>query len=150
MFEDDEMHRVCSACVAKTGKRKATPAEGAGAGSSKRPKQAKGRGKTGSVSRARPDNNTKLEILKMIDAKVSYAQIADRFRCSVRFLATVRSDRKKIEATVAAGGGGQKTARKGEFPEVRYKIHAAAVTFVSPPALSVPRLVPPTRFLRSL
>ncbi|CAB1102155.1 unnamed protein product [Ectocarpus sp. CCAP 1310/34] len=34
MFEDDEKHRICSECVAKAGKRKATPAEGAGAGPS--------------------------------------------------------------------------------------------------------------------
>ena len=113
MFEDDDKHRICSTCVAKAGKRKATPAEGAGAGPSQPPKKKKGSG-----SRARPDNNAKLEILKLIDAKVSYTQIADRFRCSVRFLATVRSDRKQIEAAAAAGGGSQKTARKGEFPEV--------------------------------
>ena len=53
-------------------------------------------------------------------AKVSYTQIVDRFGCSVRFLATVRSDRKQIEAAAAAGGGSQKTARKGDFPEVSY------------------------------
>ena len=66
------------------------------------------------------DINGKLDILKLIDAKVSYAQIADRFKCSVRFLATVKSDRKKIEAAAAAGAGSQKTARKAEFHEVSY------------------------------
>ena len=120
MFDDHETKRICSTCVAKVGKRKATPAEGAGAGPSKRPKKTKGGSREGSGSRARPDNNTKLEILKLMDAKVSYAQIADRFGCSVRFLATVRSDRKQIEAAAAAGGGSQKTARKGDFPEVSY------------------------------
>eukprot|EP00903_Cladosiphon_okamuranus_P010992 g10381.t1 len=107
IFEDDDKHRICSKCVAKAGKRKATPAEGAGAGSSKRPKKTKGRRKKGSGSRARPDNNTKLEILKLMDAKVSYSQIADRFECSLRFLATVRSERKAIEAAAAAGDGSQ-------------------------------------------
>ena len=115
MFDDHETKRICSTCVTKAGKRKATPAEGAGAGPSKRPKKTKGGSREGSGSRARPDNNTKLEILKLMDAKVSYAQIADRFGCSVRFLATVRSDRKQIEAAAAAGGGSQKTARKGDF-----------------------------------
>ena len=99
----------------------ATPAEGAGAGPSKRPKNKKDAGGKGSSSsRLRLDNDQKLEILKLMDAKVSYAQIADRFGCSVRFLATVRSDRKQIEAAAAAGGGSQKTARKGDFPEVSY------------------------------
>eukprot|EP00903_Cladosiphon_okamuranus_P020286 g18616.t1 len=107
MFEDEDKHRVCSRCVAKADKRKATPAEGAGAGSSKRPKKRKGRRKKGSGSRARPDNNTKLEILKLMDAKVSYSQIADRFECSLRFLATMRSERKAIEAAAVAGDGSQ-------------------------------------------
>lgn len=126
MFEDDDKHRICSTCVAKAGKRKATPAEGAGAGPSQPPKKKKGSG-----SRARPDNTAKLEILKLIDAKVSYTQIADRFGCSVRFLATVRSDRKQIQALLARthvssgceeedeaedGGGDQNTGRERRAP----------------------------------
>ena len=42
MFDDHETKRICSTCVAEAGKRKATPAEGAGAGSSQRPKKTKG------------------------------------------------------------------------------------------------------------
>jgi hypothetical protein len=132
MFEDDDMHRICSTCVAKAGKRKATPAEaeGAGAGPSKPPSKKKkgGHGKGGG-SRARPDNDTKLEILKLMDDKVSYTQIADRFKCSVRFLATVRSGRKQIEEAAAAGGGSQKTARKGDFPEVSYILQTRCCEF---------------------
>jgi len=48
MFDDHETKRICSTCVAKAGKRKATPAEGAGAGPSKRPKKTKGGSKQGS------------------------------------------------------------------------------------------------------
>ena len=48
MFDDHETKRICSTCVAKAGKRKATPAEGAGAGPSKRPKKTKGVSKQGS------------------------------------------------------------------------------------------------------
>lgn len=54
MFDDHETKRICSTCVAKAGKRKATPAEGAGAGPSKRPKKTKGRSKQGSSG----DENT--------------------------------------------------------------------------------------------
>ena len=57
-----------------------------------------------------------------MDDKVSYSQIADRFGCSVRFLAMVRSARKQIEEAAAAGDGSQKTARKGDFPEVSYML----------------------------
>ena len=48
MFDDHETKRICSTCVAKAGKRKATPAEGARAGPSKRPKKTKGVSKQGS------------------------------------------------------------------------------------------------------
>ena len=44
MFDDHETKRICSTCVAKAGKRKATPAESAGVGPSKRPKKTKGGG----------------------------------------------------------------------------------------------------------
>ncbi|CAB1101407.1 unnamed protein product [Ectocarpus sp. CCAP 1310/34] len=120
MFEDEDKHRICSSCVAKAGKRKAAPAEGAGAEPSKRPaKKMNGGSKKGSHagSRARPDINRKLEILKLLDAKVSHAQIADHFKCSVRVFGTVKAGRQKVEEAAAAGGGNQKTARKGGFPE---------------------------------
>ena len=67
-----------------------------------------------------PDNNTKLEILKLLGAKVSQVEIAEHFRCSERFVRTVKADRKKVEAATAAGGGTQKTARRGYFPEVSF------------------------------
>ena len=125
MFDDIETHRICSTCDTRIGKRKATAAKGAGAGPSKRPSAAgagagpseRQKDKKGG-SRARPDNNTKLEILKLLDAKVSQVEIADHFGCSERFIRTVKADRKKVEAATAAGGGTQKTARRGDFPEV--------------------------------
>ena len=70
VFDDIETHRICSTCVTRIGKRKATAADGAGAGPSERQKDKSGGSKKGG-SRARPDNNTKLEILKLLDAKVS-------------------------------------------------------------------------------
>ena len=84
MFDDPATKRICSTCVAEAGKRKATPASGGKPG--REPNKTKGGSEKGSGSRARPDNNAKVEILKLVDAKVSYAQIANRFGCSVRFL----------------------------------------------------------------
>ncbi|CAB1100439.1 unnamed protein product [Ectocarpus sp. CCAP 1310/34] len=120
VFEDNGQNRICSTCVARTSKRKATPAKGAGAGPFKRQKQTSGGSKKGTGSRARLDNNKKLEILKMLDQKVSHAQIADRFKCSLRLIETVKAGRQKVETGTAAGCGSQKSARKGDFPEVRY------------------------------
>ena len=65
MFDDHDTKRVCSTCVAEAGKRKAA-SEGAGTGPSKRPKKTKGGSEKGSGSRARPDNNAKLEIIKFV------------------------------------------------------------------------------------
>ena len=67
MFDDHETKRICSMCVAVAGKRKATPAESAGAGPSKRPKKTKGGSEKGSGSRARSDNSAKLETLQLMD-----------------------------------------------------------------------------------
>ncbi|CAB1111078.1 unnamed protein product [Ectocarpus sp. CCAP 1310/34] len=118
VFEDNEQHLICSTCVARTSKRKGTPAKGAGAGQSKRQKQTSGGSKKGTASRARLDSNKKLDILKMLDQKVSHAQIADRFKCSLRFIGTANAGRQKVETATAAGCGSQKIARKGDFPEV--------------------------------
>ena len=84
-------------------------------------------------SRARPENNTKLEILKLLDAKVSQVEIEDRFGSSERFARTVKADRKKVEAATAAGGGTQKTARRGDFPEVTFLFPAFFFIIVSTP-----------------
>ena len=66
MFDDHETKRICSTCVAEAGRRKTSPAEGAGAGPSQRPTNTKGGGEKGSGSRARSDNNAKVEILKFV------------------------------------------------------------------------------------
>ena len=66
MFDDHEMKRICNTCIAEAGQRKATPAEGAGAGPSQRPKKTKKGSEKGSGARARPDNNAKLEIIMLV------------------------------------------------------------------------------------
>ena len=143
VFDDIETHRIRSTCVTRIDKRKATAADGAGAGPSHRPSAAgagagpserqkdKSGGSKKGGSRARPNNNTKLEILKLLDAKVSRVEIADRFGCSERFIRTVKADRKKVEAATAAGGGTQKTARRGDFSEVSFLFPAFFSKIVS-------------------
>ena len=126
---DFETSRICSSCVAaKTGKRKATAAGvDAGAGPSKRPTE-KGGGKK--ASRARLSNADKVEVLKLLDAKISHEQIADRFKCSERLVRKVKAERKEVEAKAAAGDGSQKTARRGDFPEVG-RVHDMPGNFLS-------------------
>ncbi|CAB1097451.1 unnamed protein product [Ectocarpus sp. CCAP 1310/34] len=99
MFGDNEQHRICSACVAKDGKRKAPAADTGGRGQSKRPKVTNGGNKKFQPSRkgprARPDLDAKLEMLKLMDAKVTHEQIADRFACSVLLVRDVKKSRQK-------------------------------------------------------
>ena len=49
-FDDIETHRICSTSVTRIGKRKATAADGAGAGSSERQKDKSGGSKKGGFS----------------------------------------------------------------------------------------------------
>ena len=64
--DGNENHRICSACVAKAGKRKVSAADSTGKAQSKRPK-ATNRGSSKSQPRARPDFNAKCEMLKLMD-----------------------------------------------------------------------------------
>ncbi|CAB1113572.1 unnamed protein product [Ectocarpus sp. CCAP 1310/34] len=86
MFGDNEQHRICSACVAKDGKRKVPTADTGGRGQSNRPKVTNGGSKKSQPSRkgprAQPDLYAKLEMLKLMDAKVTHEQKADRCRAS--------------------------------------------------------------------
>ena len=98
--DDNEYHRICSACVAKAGKRKAPAADSAGRAQSKRPKATNGGSKKSQPRvgpRARPDFGAKLEMLKLMDDKVTHEQIADRFGCSERLVRDVKKNRKKYE-----------------------------------------------------
>ncbi|CAB1102147.1 unnamed protein product [Ectocarpus sp. CCAP 1310/34] len=96
MFGDNEQHRICCACVAKDGKRKAPAADTCGRGQSERPKVTNGGSKKSQPSRkeprAQPDLDAMLEMLKLMDAKVTHEQIADRFACSVRLVRDVKKN----------------------------------------------------------
>ncbi|CAB1101309.1 unnamed protein product [Ectocarpus sp. CCAP 1310/34] len=116
----NENHRICSACVAKAGKRKVSAADSTGKAQSKRPKATNG-GSNKSQPRARPDFSAKCEMLKLMDQKVTHEQLADRFKCSERLVRDVKKNRKKYETEAAAGrGGSKKNVRTGNNPEVRY------------------------------
>ena len=60
--DENENHRICSACVANAGKRKAPAADSAGEAQSKRPKATNGGSKKSQPRRARPDFRAKLEM----------------------------------------------------------------------------------------
>ena len=100
MVGDIETRRICCSCVARAGKRKETGkrkeipaegAEGAGSGPSQRPTKKKGGSvKASCGARARVDINGKLDILKLIDAKVSYAHLGLGVRVRVRVRVRVK------------------------------------------------------------
>ena len=77
--ENNELHRICSKYSAKAGKRKAIAPEGAGTGQSKRQKTKEG---SKSASRKWLTTDQKIEILDLLEQRVSHEQIADRFECA--------------------------------------------------------------------
>ena len=133
--DENENHRMCSACVVKAGKRKekaaegaetgqeqagkrkAKAAEGAGTGQSKRPNT---KGGVLSASRKRLTIQEKVQILQLLDKRTSHEHIADRFNCSERLVRKVKAEREVVEKEAATGGGALKTKRRGDFPEVRH------------------------------
>ena len=133
--DENENHRMCSACVVKAGKRKAKAAEGAetgqeqagkrkakaaegaGTGQSKRPNT---KGGVVSASRKRLTIQEKVQILQLLDKRTSHEHIADRFNCSERLVRKVKAEREVVEKEAATGGGALKTKRRGDFPEVRH------------------------------
>ena len=133
--DENENHRMCSACVVKAGKRKAKAAEGAetgqeqagkrkakaaegaGTGQSKRPNT---KGGVLSASRKRLTIQEKVQILQLLDKRTSHEHIADRFNCSDRLVRKVKAEREVVEKEAATGGGALKTKRRGDFPEVRH------------------------------
>ena len=133
--DENENHRMCSACVVKAGKRKAKAAEGAetgqeqagkrkakaaegaGTGQSKRPNT---KGGVLSASRKRLTIQEKVQILHLLDKRTSHEHIADRFNCSERLVRKVKAEREVAEKEAATGGGALKTKRRGDFPEVRH------------------------------
>ena len=116
--DDNEMHRICSQCLAKREKRKAVappkrkataPPKGAGAGKSKARKTKKFL-----------IFEQKVEVLDMLQRKVSHESIADGFGCSELTVRQIKADRVMIkEQATKAGTGGKKISRQGDFPEVR-------------------------------
>ena len=133
--DENENHRMCSACVVKAGKRKAKAAEGAETGQEqagkRKVKAAEGAG-TGqfkrpntkggvlSASRKRLTIQEKVQILQLLDKRTSHEHIADRFNCSERLVRKVKAEREVVEKEAATGGGALKTKRRGDFPEVRH------------------------------
>ena len=118
--DENENHRMCSACVVKAGKRKAKAAEdaetgqeqagkrkakaaeGAGTGQSKRPNT---KGGVLSASRKRLTIQEKVQILQLLDKRTSHEHIADRFNCSERLVRKVKAEREVVEEMAAALAG---------------------------------------------
>ena len=116
--DENENHRMCSACVVKAGKRKAKAAEGAetvqeqagkrkakaaegaGTGQSKRPNT---KGGVLSASRKRLTIQEKVQILQLLDKRTSHEHIPDRFNCSERLVRKVKAEREVVEKEVATG-----------------------------------------------
>ena len=73
----------------------------------------------------------KMEILATLDKKCSQNTVADKFKCAVRTVQSIKKNRAAIEGDAALAKGSRKSNRSGDFPEVSA---AAAVFFFFPHA----------------
>ena len=130
---DEPMHRICQTCaIAKatatgsssggksmsTGKREADNTRGRGnIGTSK-----KHASNSKSKSRTRLNFGQKIEILGLLREKVTYGEIARRFKCGATTIGKIAKERAALEEDHALGGrdSASKSTRGGAFPEVRF------------------------------
>ena len=122
---ESEMYRVCNPCLDKKQK-------GSG-GSSNQPKRrspasaflqqgaSKKKASSASASRKRLTLAQKLEVLKLLDQKASYAEIARRFGCGTTAIGAIKQESSKLEGDAArsARSASSKSSRGGDFPKVR-------------------------------
>ena len=128
---DEPMHRICQTCaIAKatatgsssggksmsTGKRKADNTRGHGnIGTSK-----KHASDSKSKSRTWLNFGQKIEILGLLREKVTYGEIARRFKCGATAIGKIAEERAALEEDHELGGRGSasKSTRGGAFPKV--------------------------------
>ena len=130
---DEPMHRICQTCaIAKatatgsssggkstsTGKRKADNTRGRGnIGTSK-----KHASDSKSKSRTRLNFGQKIAILGLLREKVTYGEIACRFKCGATAKGKIAKERATLEEDYALGGrdSASKSTRGGVLPKVHF------------------------------
>ena len=129
---DNEMHRICSKCLDKKGKRKKGSPEGPGSGQSTS-KRSKTTGGSEGASRARLTIKQKMEVVRLLDKRISHEEIADHFGCATRTVRKIKAEREKVQKEAAiAGRDDMRTARQGEFPQVGYTTSTAVLHRLRP------------------
>ena len=135
---DGPMHRICQTCaIAKT-----TPTGSSSGGKStgtgtRKADNTRGRGNIGtskkhasdskSKSRTRLNFGHKIEILRLLREKVTYGEIARRFKCDTTAIGKIAKERAAMEEDHALSGrdSASKSTRGGAFPKVCFSSTAA-------------------------
>ncbi|CAN0298812.1 unnamed protein product, partial [Pylaiella littoralis] len=118
--DGNDNHRICHTCFSKrsnlsnAAKRKQEQGSLLQQGASKKINPG------ASKPRRRLDLGEKLEVLKLLDQKVSRVEISRRFGCGPTAIGSIRRERKTLEAAAAssARSTSSKSARGGDFPQV--------------------------------
>ena len=126
----------CTASAAsastKKGKRKKGSPEGPGSGQSTS-KRSKTTGGSEGASRARLTIKQKIEVVRLLDKRISHEEIADRFGCATRTARKIKAEREKVQKEAAiAGRDDMRTARQGEFSQVGYTTSTAVLHRLRP------------------
>eukprot|EP00904_Undaria_pinnatifida_P009149 jgi/Undpi1/5364/HiC_scaffold_2.g00645.m1 len=114
------MHRICHACfsskqasTAAAGKRKAQDAGGI----LKRTNAGGGKKADRNAPRTRLTLAQKMEALPDLDKKATQETVADKFKCGVRTIQSIKQKREAIVWEAALAKGSRKSTRRGDFPE---------------------------------
>ncbi|CAB1113692.1 unnamed protein product [Ectocarpus sp. CCAP 1310/34] len=132
-----EIHRVCNPCIAKKQKtpgsskqpKRASPESelaGDGAAAKKTKPAGKAAGKAGKSTRTRLNFGQQLEVLKLLDEKTTYAEIARRYSISTSAISLIKGKRQQLEQAAATNARSttSKSSRRGDFPELEKDVLA--------------------------
>ena len=120
---DSPAHRICHTCISKRSlSNPAKRKQGQGSQGFVLPGAAtkKSRASGATKPRKRLNLGEKLEVLELLDKKVSYADTSRRYGCGTTAVGTRKAQRETLKAAAAnlSHNVSTKTVRTGEFPEV--------------------------------
>ena len=130
---DEPMHRICQTCAIAKATATDSPSGGKSMSTGKRKADnTRGRGNTGTSKEHAPDSKSKsrtrlnfgqkIEILGLLREKITYGEIARRFKCGATAIGKIAKERATPEEDHALGGrdSASKSTRGGAFPKVRF------------------------------
>ena len=125
---DEPMHRICQTCAIAKTTATGSSSGGKSTGTGKRrADNTRGRGNIGTSKKHASDSKSKSRILRLLREKVTYGEIARRFKCGTTAIDKIAKERAALEEDHALGGrdSASKRTRGEAFPKVCFSSTAA-------------------------